>query len=98
MQSQFTPKILNFLDQLSEEELRFLNQEVVKRLRWTNKIKQGAEMQNFRIGERVCFTHGAKGLISGTVIRLNQKTASIATDDDHRWNVAPTLLRKVFQA
>lgn len=99
MQSQFAPKILNFLDQLSEEELRFLNQEVVKRLRWTNKVKQSQKMQNFRIGERVCFMYETKGqLISGTIIRLNQKTVSIATDDGHRWNVAPTLLKKITQA
>jgi hypothetical protein len=31
---------------------------------------------------------------SEQVIRLNQKTATIATDDDRQWNVSPELLKK----
>jgi hypothetical protein len=27
-------------------------------------------------------------------MRLNQKTATIATDDDRQWNVSPELLKK----
>lgn len=56
-------------------------------------------MQKFKVGERVCFMHETRGqLISGIIIRLNQKTASIAADDGQRWNVSPTFLRKIVRA
>jgi hypothetical protein len=37
-------------------------------------------------------------MLEGMVLRLNKKTISVATDDDHQWNVAPGLLRLVQSA
>ncbi len=54
-------------------------------------------MSKFSIGESVSFECSGD-LKTGSIIRLNQKTVSIITDDDERWNVAPSLLSKVIEA
>ena len=52
-------------------------------------------MASFTKGDRVCFQAPDGRAVEGVVLRLNQKTVSIATDDGRQWNVAPGLLRLI---
>ncbi|MFH1564376.1 MAG: hypothetical protein ABIC82_00830 [bacterium] len=48
------------------------------------------------MGYRVSFNYHGK-IIIGNVARLNQKTVSILTDEQHGWNVAPCFLNKIVE-
>jgi hypothetical protein len=84
------------LDNLSEAELADLNHRIVARLRMLAELRAHASMLDFKIGERVCFETDAN-LVTGMLVRYNKKTVSLVTDDGHRWNVAPSLLRRAAQ-
>ncbi len=79
---------------MTEDELRSLNREIYKRLEIMTYTKRKIELMSFRVGDRVEFDNGRE-IISGTVVRINQKTASIETDDGPGYRVAPGLLRRV---
>jgi len=82
------------IDQLSESELIDLNHRIVARLRFLHELDAHSSMLEFRIGERVTFHPDGRPVVTGLITRYNKKTVSIVTDDGHRWNVAPQLLRK----
>lgn len=50
-----------------------------------------------KVGECVGF-QSEKGQIAGIIVRLNDKTATILTKDNHRWRVSYGLLFKVIDA
>ena len=95
MSSIGTKKIEEFIKDLSEDELRYLNRLIVERLKLISQAKSTFEMAKFNIGEFVQFEDNSGNTISGRVIKLNKKTVSILTDDRQRWNVAPIFLRSV---
>jgi hypothetical protein len=80
---------------LNEEDLLFLNRLIVERLKLISQARSTSLMAGFTKGDRVGFQAPDGRMLEGIVLRLNQKTASIATDDGHQWNVAPGLLRLV---
>jgi hypothetical protein len=82
------------IDQLSESELIDLNHRIVARLRFLRELDAHSSMLEFRIGERVAFHPDGRPVVTGMITRYNKKTVSIVTDDGHRWNVAPQMLRK----
>ncbi len=82
------------LDALSEDQLRALNRDIVRRLDLANYARRKAQLMSFQVGDRVEFETD-RGIVSGTVVRLNQKTASIETDDGPGYRVSPSFLRKV---
>ena len=88
-------KMGSLIDQLTLEELRFLNRRIVERIKFIRKAGALSAMQKFNIGERVSFQNGDE-TVSGTIIRFNQKTISLVTDTQERWNVAPVLLTKII--
>jgi hypothetical protein len=88
-----TRRIEDFIKDLSEQELAYLNRLIVERLKLIHQAKSTLEMAKYGIGERVEFEDNDGNTISGRVIKLNKKTVSILTDDRQRWNVAPFLLR-----
>jgi len=91
MQTELPEKITETLLKLNESQLRLLNRVVVERLKLLSKAKQLKAMANFTLGDKVSFfSDGEK--IYGQIIRLNQKTVSVITDDNCKWNVAPSLL------
>ena len=83
------------IDKLTEEELRNLNHRVVERLRFLAQMRAHGAMMKFSIGERVSFDADNHRKIAGTLAKYNKKTVTIITDDGHRWNVSPGLLRPV---
>jgi hypothetical protein len=86
------------IDQLSEEELIDLNNRVVARLRFLNQMRAHSQMLDFRIGDRVTFEPEGRPPMFGIVTRYNRKSVTVITDGGQRWNVAPSLLRKVSSA
>ena len=53
-------------------------------------------MSKLNLGQRVCFETDEE-TITGTLIKLNQKTVVIATDDGMQWKVSPQLVRAVIE-
>ncbi|MGO9664323.1 MAG: hypothetical protein ACLP66_13560 [Polyangia bacterium] len=83
------------LTRLSEEELIQLNHQIVERIR---SLQQGRCYQNlsrFKLGDVVCFTPEHGRVVVGTIVRLNQKTATVVARDGHRWRVSPSYLSRI---
>ncbi len=83
------------IKRLNEEDLLFLNGLIVERLRLISQARATMLMTNFTRGDRVGFLTPDGRMLEGTVMRLNKKTISVATNDGHQWNVSPRLLRLV---
>ena len=77
---------------LNEEDLRFLNRLIVERLKLISQARSTVMLAHFSVGDRVRFSTGVGEQKSGVIVRLNKKTASIATDDRQQWNVHPGYL------
>ena len=86
------------IDDLSEAELVDLNHRIVERLRFLSQMRAHSKMLEFRIGDRVSFQPEGLPPVTGMLTRYNRKSVSIITDEGHRWNVAPALLRKAESA
>jgi hypothetical protein len=81
---------------LKETQLLELNRMIIERLKLMHKARQMVSLAQFNVGDLVAFDyHGQTH--SGTILKLNQKTASILTDDNHRWKVSPQFLKKIIQ-
>jgi hypothetical protein len=81
------------IDHLTEAELLDLNHRIVQRLRLLNQVRAHKAMLEFRIGDRVTFELEGGEVVCGILTRYNKKSVTIITDDGHRWNVSPRLLR-----
>ncbi|AOV16767.1 hypothetical protein BJI67_06565 [Acidihalobacter aeolianus] len=86
------------IKRLNEEDLLFLNQLIVERLKLISQARATTLMTRFTKGDRVGFQAPDGRMLEEMVLRLNKKTISVATDDGHQWNVAPGLLRLVQSA
>jgi hypothetical protein len=80
---------------MSEEDLRFLNRLIVERLKLISQARSTTMLARFSVGDRVGFQGPTGQRKLGVIIRLNKKTASIATDDGQHWNVHPSFLTPV---
>ena len=79
---------------LNEDDLIFLNQAIIERLKLISQAQSTCLMANFNIGDRVSFRGPDRQYRHGVVTRLNKKTASIKLSDGHVWNVFPGLLER----
>lgn len=86
-------RIEEFIKDLGEEELRYLNRLIVERLKLMSQARSTFEMAKFNIGEFVEFKDNDGNTTTGRVIKLNKKTVSILTNERRRWNVPPVFLR-----
>lgn len=57
------------------------------------KSKRSEQMQRFSIGQKVEFSNGYGDVLSGKIIKINQKSLTIATKEDGEWRVSPS---KIF--
>jgi hypothetical protein len=80
---------------MNEEDLRFLNRLIVERLKLIGQARSTAMLARFSVGDRVSFQGSTGERKTGVIVRLNKKTASIATDDGQQWNVHPGFLSAV---
>jgi ribosomal protein L21E len=82
------------IENLPLEELIKIHWKILKRIQKLGKIKLYEELQKFDIGDRVSFKNKAD-VITGVVIRVNQKSLTIKTDQGRTWYVAPGLVTKI---
>jgi len=80
---------------MGEEDLRYLNRLIVERLKLIAQARSTAMLARFSVGDRVSFQSHTGEQKTGTIVRLNKKTASITTDDGQQWNVHPGYLSAV---
>jgi hypothetical protein len=80
------------LSTLSEADLIELNQRIVERLQLLRSAKSLAQLTRFSVGMVVEFDADDGRTVTGTVARLNQRTATVVTSSG-RWRVSPSLLR-----
>ena len=85
------------LTHLSEDQLLELNRRIVERLQFIQSAKNLARLAQFSVGMTVEFATDDGRMITGTVSRLNQKTATVVSAAG-RWRVSPSMLRPVSQA
>jgi hypothetical protein len=78
--------------QLGEEDLRFLNRLIIERLNLIAQARSTALMSRFNTGDKVGFRSPDGDWKNGVIQKLNKKTATVLTDDGHRWNVSPGFL------
>lgn len=90
-----TNRIEEFIKDLSEDELVYLNRLIVERLKLISQARSTAAMAQYNIGEMVQFDTDDGRILTGRIIKLNKKTVSIITNERQRWNVAPVFLRSV---
>ena len=90
--------ILDSIDELQYEELITLNRAIVARIKEIKAIKVQSLLQQFRVGNQVQFMSNEGDLIIGTIVRLNQKTVSLVTEEGARWKVSPSFLTKLVNA
>jgi transcription elongation factor len=81
------------IKRLGEDDLLFLNRLIVERLKLIAQARSTSQMAAFGIGDLVSFYDADGRKREGIVRRLNKKTVSVYTEDGHRWNVPPGLLR-----
>lgn len=65
----------------------------MKRINELNRAKVLNELQKFEIGEEVVFNNAEGKEIKGKVVRINQKTLSVKTEEGN-WYVLPSSAKK----
>lgn len=79
---------------LGEDDLLLLNRLIVKRLKYLESVKRGAQLLQFLPGDRVTFSDNDGKDRFGTVLRVNQKTVSVKVDDSEGyWKISPHFIR-----
>ena len=80
------------LTKLSEEELIELNHRIIDRLQLIRSARSLTQLAGFSVAMAVEFETDDGRMVSGTIARLNRRTATVVTAAG-RWRVAPSLLR-----
>lgn len=78
---------------MNEDDLRFLNTQIVERLKLIAQARSTVEMSRFSVGQQIEFQDRTGQPVKGQILRLNKKTVSIVTDNGQRWNVSPQFVR-----
>lgn len=86
------------IDHLSREELVTLNRRIVERVKMLDTLATQQTMMQFHPGARVTFASTTGERLIGTLMKFNQKTVTVITDDGERWNISPQLLSPIKDA
>jgi len=78
--------------QLSEDDLLYLNAQIIDRLKLINQAHNTVSLARFSVGDRVQFNGPNGKTFEGVVTKLNQKTAGVQGQDGRQWKVSPGLL------
>ena len=79
---------------MSEQQLRALNKKIVTQLKFIQQNKTQASMLQFNVGEAVTFDHNGDTYF-GVLTRFNQKSVTVITDDQTKWTIHPSFLKKM---
>ena len=77
---------------ISEMNMTELRQ-IAEYVNMSFKIQISREAKKFSKGDKVSFDHPREGVVTGKVIKVNQKTVSVVTEAGSHWNVAGSLLK-----
>ena len=83
------------IEYLPLEELMELHWKILKRIQKLRKMKLYEDLQKFDVGDKVSFKGKREDIITGIVVRINQKSLTIKTDQGTTWYVAPALVTKI---
>ena len=83
------------IDKLTEAELIDLHNRIATRLNFLRDMRAHARMLDFSIGERVMFHPDGYGVLTGVIAKYNRKSVTILTEAGQRWNVSPSLLKRI---
>jgi hypothetical protein len=90
-----TGQLLLLIEKLSLEQLYDINEIVIDRIKFLEKIEDLKAVSAFRRGDKVSWEHNGQAY-SGSVLKVNQKTVSVAEKDPpyKRWKISPQFLKK----
>ena len=83
------------IDQMTEDELRALNQLIIARLKLLQQRNTINSMVKFQVGQRVSFDPDGR-MRTGVLVKFNPKTVVVLTDEGQRWKVSPQFLRHLI--
>ncbi len=84
------------INNLTYDELLDLNERIIARLKQLDAADTIDAMMKLTLGSKVCFDSGKHGIQVGTLIKFNQKTVTVLTEDKRRWKVSPQFLSSVI--
>jgi hypothetical protein len=83
----------------SDNDLLAVNDAVISYINERRRIAAVKESLKYKKGDRVTWNTRRRGygnpVVEGTVMRVNQKTLSIDTDEGKKWRVPYTMVKKV---
>jgi len=80
------------IDDLSLDELVALNERVVERIKYLERVQVYEAMKRFNVGAPVRFYPGEHGPQTGRLTKFNQKSVTILGDDQRQWRVPPQIV------
>jgi len=83
------------LEKMSDEQLELFHLAIIDVMQRRIEQRNYKELSRFSVGDKVYFVPHDGKKVTGTIIRLNKKTASIHSDDHRDWKVSPQLLKKL---
>lgn len=84
--------VLKYLEQATKEDMNRIIRGINDRRAQLSQI----EAMKFRKGDKVEFNSSKTGeLVKGTILKINQKTISLLSDEGTNWRVSPGMLRAV---
>ena len=82
-------EVLQFISQCEESE----RDQVINALNTQRRVSNDKATSKLYLGARVSFMSSkGRGLIEGTVTKINRKTVKLDCGDQGRWRVSPTFL------
>ena len=82
-------EVLQFISQCEESE----RDQVINALNTQRRVSNDNATSKLHLGARVSFmSRKGRGLIEGTVTKINRKTVKLDCGDQGRWSVSPTFL------
>ncbi len=82
------------ITQFSEQQLIDLNKKIVTQLKFLQQNRTQKSMLQFNIGEAVTFDYEGE-IRFGILTKFNQKSVTVITDDQTKWTIHPSFLKKV---
>lgn len=81
------------IEKLTLEQLLDLNKRIIHHIKYLHSLKTRAHLDRFEISDRVTFQNEGRP-VEGIVVRVNQKTLSVKTNDTY-WRIHPRFLTKL---
>ena len=81
--------VLEDIGQFTDEELRAINDAVIRQLKFNRSSRADAARRTFKAGDRVKF-NGRAGATEGTIVRVKRKKAIVSVDEGRlpgNWDV-----------